>query len=377
MKVPFLDLQAQYETIREEIALAMQKVLDDAAFAGGPCVAQFEKEFAAFCGCQFALGVSNGTAALWTALRGLGVSPGDEVITVPNTFIATAEAISLCGAMPVFVDVDENTYTMNPALLEAAITPRTAAIIPVHLFGQMADMDAIMAIARAHKLFVIEDACQAHGATYKGRPAGSIGDAGCFSFYPGKNLGAYGEAGAVVTNKAGLAAKIKLFRDHGQPKKYHHTVIGWNDRMDGLQGAVLSVKLKHLAAWNQARRRHAQFYRALLAGVDSVILPREAYYAEHVYHIYAVRAQNRDHLMKGLAEKGIQCGVHYPIPVHLQEAYHFLGKREGSFPIAEKCARELLSLPMFPELAKAQIEHVAGEIKRLAGWAQWFALALF
>lgn len=365
MKVPFLDLQAQYQTIRPEIALAMQKVLDDAAFAGGPYVAQFEKEFALFCRCQHALGVSNGTAALWMALRGLGVGPGDEVITVPNTFIATAEAISMCGAKPVFVDIDETTYTMNPALLEAAITSRTAAIIPVHLYGQMADMDAIMAIAKAHELFVIEDACQAHGATYKGRPAGSIGDAGCFSFYPGKNLGAYGEAGAVVTHNAELAAKIKLLRDHGQPQKYHHNLIGWNGRMDGLQGAILSVKLKYLAAWNEARRRHAQLYRALLAGLENVVLPREAIDAQHVYHIYAVRVQNRDRAMKALAEKGIQCGVHYPIPLHLQEAYHFLGWRDGSFPIAEMCAVELLSLPMFPELTVEQLEYVASEIKRL------------
>lgn len=365
MKVPFLDLHAQYQTIREEIAQAMQRVLDDAAFAGGPYVAQFEKEFAAFCRCQYALGVSNGTTALWTALRGLGIGPGDEVITVPNTFIATAEAISMCGAKPVFVDVDEHTYTMNPALLEAAITLRTKAVIPVHLYGQPADMDAIMLIARAHGLFVIEDACQAHGATYKGRPAGSIGDAGCFSFYPGKNLGAYGEAGAVTTNNAELAEKIKLFRDHGQPQKYYHTVVGWNDRMDGLQGAILSVKLKHLAAWNEARRSHAQLYRALLAGLENVILPREAIDAKHVYHIYAVRAANRDRLKKALAEKGIQCGVHYPIPLHLQEAYHFLGRREGSFPIAEKCAAAMLSLPMFAELTATQIEYVAGAIRRL------------
>ncbi len=363
MKVPFLDLQAQYKTIWAEIALAMQKVLDDAAFAGGPHVAQFEKEFAAFCSCQYALGVSSGTAALWMALRGLGVGPGDEVITVPNTFIATAEAISLAGAKPVFVDIDENTYTMNPALLEAAITSRTTAIIPVHLYGQMADMDAIMAIARARKLIVIEDACQAHGATYKGRPAGSIGDAGCFSFYPGKNLGAYGEAGAVVTNNAELAQKIKLLRDHGQPQKYYHAVIGWNDRMDGLQGAILSVKLKHLKTWNKARRAHAQFYRALLSGLENVILPREALDAKHVYHIYAVRVQNRDRMMRALAEKGIQCGVHYPLPLHLQEVYHFLGWRQGSFPIAEKCAKEVLSLPMFPELTEEQIEYVAGAIR--------------
>jgi dTDP-4-amino-4,6-dideoxygalactose transaminase len=362
MKVPFLDLQAQYQTIREEIAQAMQRVLDDAAFAGGPYVAQFEKDFALFCRCQYAIGVSNGTAALWLALRGLDIGPGDEVITVPNTFIATAEAISMCGATPVFVDLDESTYTMNPARLEAAITSRTKAVIPVHLYGQMADMASIMVIARAHGLFVIEDACQAHGATYKGRPAGSIGDAGCFSFYPGKNLGAYGEAGAIVTNNVELATKIKLLRDHGQLKKYYHTIIAWNARMDGLQGAILSVKLKHLAAWNNARRSHAQIYRALMAGLENVILPREAIDAKHVYHIYAIRVQHRDRMMKALAEKGIQCGVHYPIPLHLQEAYHFLGLPKGSFPIAEQCAEELLSLPMFPELTEEQIEYVARNV---------------
>jgi dTDP-4-amino-4,6-dideoxygalactose transaminase len=311
--------------------------------------------------------VSNGTAALWLVLRGLGIGPGDEVITVPNTFIATVEAISLCGAIPVFVDVDENTYTMNPARLEAAITYWTKAVIPVHLYGQMANMDAIMAIAKARRLFVIEDACQAHGATYKGSPAGSIGDAGCFSFYPGKNLGAYGEAGAIVTNNAELATKTKLLRDHGQPKKYYHTIIGWNARMDGLQGAILSVKLKHLEAWNKARRGHAQLYRALLADLENLVLPCETMDVEHVYHIYAIRMRNRDRAMKALAERGIQCGVHYPIPLHLQEAYHFLGWHHGSFPIAEKCAEELLSLPMFPELTEEQIEYVAGEIKRFFG----------
>ena len=262
--------------IREEIAAAIQQVLDKTAFAGGPFVAQFEKEFAAFCGTQYAIGVGNGTDALWLALLALGVGPGDEVITVPNTFIATAEAISYCGAKPVFVDVDPETYNMDPAKLEAAITPKTKAIIPVHLFGQTADMDPILAIARKRKLFVIEDACQAHGAEYKGKKAGSIGDAGCFSFYPGKNLGAYGEAGAVVTNDEELAKKIRMLRDHGQAKKYYHCVIGWNARMDGIQGAVLSVKLKHLPAWNEGRRRNAALYGELLKGVKGVTTPTEA-----------------------------------------------------------------------------------------------------
>jgi dTDP-4-amino-4,6-dideoxygalactose transaminase len=364
VKVPFLDLKAQYDSIGEEIALAIRQVLNDSAFAGGPYVAQLEKEFASFCHCQHAIGACNGTVALWMALLGLGIGPGDEVITVPDTFIATAEAISFCGARPVFVDVDQKTYNMNPALLETAITSRTRAVIPVHLFGQMADMDAIVEIAKAHELFVIEDASQAHGAEYKGRPAGSIGDAGCFSFYPGKNLGAYGEAGAVVTNNARLAAKIRRFRDHGEEKKYHHAMIGWNARMDGIQGAVLSVKLKHLAAWNEARRKNARRYDELLAGLDQVVTPHEADYARHVYHIYAIRAHHRDTLISALAEKDIHCGIHYPVPVHLQEAYGFLGLKKGSFPVAEKCAEEFVSLPMYPELTREQIEFVASEIKR-------------
>lgn len=366
MKVPFLDLKIQYESIRAEIASALQQVIAASAFAGGPFVEQFEKEFAAFCHCQYAIGVSNGTAALGMALRGLGVGPDDEVITVPDTFIATAEAISFCGAKPVFVDVDAKTYNLNPALLEAAITRRTKAIIPVHLFGQMADMDSIMAIARAHKLIVIEDASQAHGAQYKGKPAGSIGDAGCFSFYPGKNLGAYGEAGAIVTNNAELAANLRKFRDHGQKKKYYHDMIGWNDRMDGIQGAVLSAKLKYLEAWNEARRCHARLYNELLGGLDGIIVPHEPDYARHIYHIYAIRARHREILMSALAEQDIHCGIHYPVPVHLQEAYHFLGLKKGSFPVAEMCAEELVSLPMYPELTPEQIEYVGRQIERLA-----------
>lgn len=363
MRVPFLDLKAQYESIRNEIAVALQQVLDNTAFAGGPFVEKFEKDYASFCKCEFAIGVGSGTTALWLALSGLGIGQGDEVITTPNTFIATAEAISFCGAKPAFVDVEEQTYNMNLDLLEDAITPKTKAIIPVHLYGQMVDMDRIMQIARAHGLFVVEDACQAHGAEYNGQRAGSIGDAGCFSFYPGKNLGAYGEAGAVVTNDAELAEKIRVLRDHGQARKYFHSMIGWNARMDGFQGAVLSVKLKHLPAWNDARKRNARLYDELLADADDVITPVEVDRAGHVYHVYAIRTKDRDALINYLAEKNVYCGIHYPMPIHLQNAYSFLGKGKGSFPVAEKCAEQLVSLPMFPELSKEQIEYVVRETK--------------
>jgi dTDP-4-amino-4,6-dideoxygalactose transaminase len=363
MKVPFLDLKAQYESIKGDVATGLQAVLDKTAFAGGPFVAEFEKDFATYCGCQESIGVGSGTAALWLALLGLGVGPGDEVITVPNTFIATAEAISYTGATPVFVDVVESTFNMDPALIEAAITPKTKAIIPVHLYGQMADMDPIMKIAKARGLYVIEDAAQAHGATYNGKPAGSIGDAGCFSFYPGKNLGAYGEAGAVTTNNAELANDIRCLRDHGQSKKYYHRLIGWNSRMDGFQGAVLSVKLKRLPDWNKSRRSNAAVYDELLGGMDGVTIPHVADYAVPVYHIYAIRVANRDALLSALAEKEIYCGIHYPVPVHLQDAYKSMSLKEGSFPVAELGASEQLSLPMFAELTRAHLECVAEGIR--------------
>jgi dTDP-4-amino-4,6-dideoxygalactose transaminase len=359
MNVPFLDLKAQYSAIKNEIHTALNEVIENTAFAGGPYVAGFENAFARFCGCKHAIGVGNGTDALWLSLLALGIGPGDEVITVPNTFIATAEAVTYCGATPVFVDVEEETFNMNPALLEAAITPRTKAVIPVHLFGQTADMDPILAIAGAHSLPVVEDACQAHGAEYKGRKAGTMGVTGCFSFYPGKNLGAYGEAGAVVTNDDALAEKIRMLRDHGQSKKYYHGVIGWNARMDGIQGAILNVKLKYLSSWNESRRAHAREYTRLLSPVEGVRLSREASYAKHIYHIYAIRTKQRDRFMARLAEKGISCGIHYPVPIHLQDAYRFLGLKAGSYPVAEKCADELLSLPMFPELTTEQIAYVA------------------
>jgi dTDP-4-amino-4,6-dideoxygalactose transaminase len=362
MKVPFLDLQAHHQPLRAQFDAAIAAVVDESAFAGGPYVARFEQEFAAFCGVPHCLAVGNGTDALWLSLLALGIKPGDEVITVPATFMATAEAISCCGARPVFVDIDPVTYTLDPAQLEAAITPRTRAIIPVHLFGQMADMEAILAIAARHGLPVVEDACQAHGATRNGHPAGTLGAAGCFSFYPGKNLGAFGEAGAVITANPAVKEKIAMYRDHGQARKYHHALIGWNARMDGIQGAVLSVKLPHLEAANQRRRAHAALYRKLLAGLE-VITPVEAPGNHHVYHVYAVRVAQRDAVLAAMGEAGVACGIHYPVPVHLQEAYAFLGYRPGSFPVAEQCAREFLSLPMYPELTEEQIRYVAAQLQ--------------
>lgn len=364
MKVPFLNLKAQYSSIEQEVEQSIKAVLQSCAFSGGPYVEKFEQEFAEFCGCTSAIGVGNGTEALWLALLALGVTAGDEVITVPNSFIATAEAISLCGATPVFVDIDETSFTMNPALLEQAITKRTRAIIPVHLYGQTADMDAILAIADKHGLAVLEDACQAHGAEYKGRRAGSLGHAGCFSFYPGKNLGAYGEAGGVVTRDEQLARKIRMLRDHGQTTKYYHQVVGMNGRMDGIQGAVLSIKLKYLQSWNEGRRAHASRYQSLLDGFAAVRTPKEMPYARHVYHVFAARAPEREKLKKSLSEQGIECGVHYPVPIHLQQAYASRKEGIGSFPVAEACAKELISLPMYPELTEEQVRYVCSEIKR-------------
>ena len=363
MSVPFLDLNSHHRPLRDEFNRAISEVIDSGAFAGGPFVEKFEQEFAGYCGCQHAVGLGSGTDALWLSLLAAGIGPGDEVITVPNTFMATAEAITYCGARPVFVDVDDRTYTMDPAGIETALSPKTKAIIPVHLFGQPADMDPILEFARKHGLVVIEDAAQAHGAKYKGRTAGTMGDAGCFSFYPGKNLGAFGEAGAVVTNDIELQEKIRVLRDHGQVRKYRHSMIGWNCRMDGIQAAVLSVKLRHLDAGNSLRRRHALRYDAALAGIGEIVTPFAAPYAQHVYHIYAIRAQDRDQLIWFLQEKGIQTGIHYPVPIHLQKAYQDLGHGPGDFPVSERIARELISLPMFPELSETQIMAVASGVK--------------
>jgi dTDP-4-amino-4,6-dideoxygalactose transaminase len=356
--IPFLNIKAQNEPLKKEIGLAIQEVIDSGAFAGGPFVEQFEQDFAAYCGTRHAVGVGSGTEALWLTLLALDVGPGDEVITVPSTFMATAEAITYCGAKPVFVDIDERTYTMDPAGLERAITMRTKAIIPVHLFGQPADMDPILEIARRRGLAVVEDACQAHGAEYKGRKAGALGDAGCFSFYPGKNLGAFGEAGAIVTSDATLLERIRILRDHGQVRKYHHTMIGWNCRMDGIQGAVLRIKLRHLDRGNQLRRAIAVKYDRAFGNCDEVVTPSKAPWVQHVYHLYAIRVQKRDAVIQSLAEKGIGSGIHYPIPVHLQVAYRSLGYGRGAFPRAEQCAEEFISLPMFPELNHSQVDEV-------------------
>jgi len=356
IQVPFLDIRVQNVALRPEFDAAIREVIDSGAFAGGQYVAEFETDFAAYCECRHAIGLGSGTEALWLALLALGVGPGDDVLTVPSTFMATAEAITYCGARPIFVDVDARTCTLDPAGLEKALTPKTKAIIPVHLFGQTADMDPILEFARARGLFVIEDAAQAHGAKYKGRSAGSLGDAGCFSFYPGKNLGAFGEAGAVVTNDADLDEKIRILRDHGQVRKYHHTMVGWNCRMDGIQGAVLRIKLRHLDKGNTLRRKHAERYGRALRDVEGVLLPYEAPDAHHVYHLYAVRVQRRDEVMRRMADKGVGTGIHYPVPIHLQEAYRSLGHQRGAFPVAERSADEFVSLPMFPELTPAQID---------------------
>ena len=366
MKVPFLDLKSHHAPLRGHFKTAIAEVIDSGIFAGGPAVANFEEAFAAFCKCDHAVGLGSGTEALWLALLACGVGPGDEVITVPSTFMATAEAITYCGAKPVFVDVDERTYTMAPGALSKALTRHTKAIVPVHLFGQTADMDPILKFASQHGLPVIEDAAQAHGAEYKGRRAGSMGEIGCFSFYPGKNLGALGEAGAVVTNNLELADKIRILRDHGQTRKYHHTMVGWNCRMDAIQGACLAIKLQHLERGNELRRAHAGRYTASFREIEEIIAPFESEYARHVYHVYAIRVQDRDEVMRELERKGVGCGVHYPVPIHLQQAYADLGHKRGAFPVSEQIADEFVSLPMFPELSEAQIDFVIETVAEAA-----------
>jgi dTDP-4-amino-4,6-dideoxygalactose transaminase len=362
-KVPFLDLWSQHLPLMSELNLAIQEVIKSSAFAGGRFVNEFEQDFAAYCDARYALGVGSGTEALWLSLMACGVGSGDEVITVPTTFMATAEAITYAGARPVFVDVDERTYTMNPEALAGALTKNTKAIIPVHLFGQPADLDPILEFARRHSLYVIEDACQAHGAEYEGRRVGTFGDTACFSFYPGKNLGAFGEAGAIVTRHSDLQEKMKILRDHGQVRKYFHSVVGWNCRMDGIQAAVLRIKLRQLEANNQRRRTHAAHYEEELGQMEGIVTPALASYARHVYHIYAIRVANRDEVIKCLADQGIGTGIHYPVPVHLQEAYRHLGYRRGAFPVAERCASEFVSLPIYPELTHAQVQEVIQAVK--------------
>jgi len=359
--VPFLDLKAQYQSIKSEILPAVSKVLESGAYVLGDEVTAFEKEFAAYHNAACGIAVNSGTSALHLALLSAGIGPGDEVITVPFTFVATVAAIVYAGARPVFVDVDPVTLTMDVNRIKRAITPRTKAILPVHLHGQSADMDPIMAIAESHGLIVIEDACQAHGAEYHGRRVGSIGDLGCFSFYPGKNLGACGEGGIVLTNDAKHDKTIRMFRDWGAESKYHHVLKGYNYRMEGMQGAILRVKLRHLDAWTEARRAHAGRYNELLAGTG-VEIPRELASNRHVYHIYAIRVPERDKFQNYLTSRGVQSGIHYPVPVHLQPAYADLGYKAGDFPCSEAAASKVLSLPMFPEMIVSQQDRVTGAV---------------
>jgi dTDP-4-amino-4,6-dideoxygalactose transaminase len=390
MNIPFLDLVTPHIELERELTEVFHKALRTAGFIGGPVVEEFEKAFASFCDAKFAIGASNGTDALRFALMACGVKSGDVVVTVPNTFIATTEAISQAGALPEFVDVDELTYNMDPAKLQQylehqcvtdasgrLISKRSGrpvtAVVPVHLYGQTADMDPILDLAERYGLIVVEDACQAHGAEYFSRKhnrwmkAGSIGRAAAFSFYPGKNLGACGEAGAVTTNDSAIAGKIKVLRDHGQAKKYYHDIEGYNGRLDALQAGLLHVKLRYLAKWNAQRRERAAEYRRLLAVADcGVTPPHEPSWSKAVYHLYVVRTSDREGLMKRLADAGIGTGIHYPIPLHLQNAYKWLNYRAGEFPVAESAAVEILSLPMFPQLTTDQLARVVDEIRNFS-----------
>jgi dTDP-4-amino-4,6-dideoxygalactose transaminase len=385
MQIPFLDLKTPHLELEEELVRVFRECLRNASFVGGSQVQAFEEEFAQFCETKYCVAVNSGTDALRFALIAAGIGPNDGVITVPNTFIATTEAISQTGAKPVFVDIDEKTYNMDPNKLEDCLKSRYAlcsmrsanrpkAIIPVHLYGQPADMDSILEIADRYGLIVIEDACQAHGALYhskkedKWKKAGSMGLAAGFSFYPGKNLGACGEGGAVTTNNEEIAQKIRMLRDHGQAKKYYHEFEGYNGRLDTIQTGILRVKLKHLSDWNEKRRQNASLYTQFLTRnpehvTCNIITPYEPDWVKAVYHLYIIRTQKRDELQKYLQEKGISTGLHYPIPLHLQKAYGGLGYVEGDFPITEKVAREIISLPMFPDLTKKQIEYISEKIK--------------
>jgi dTDP-4-amino-4,6-dideoxygalactose transaminase len=363
--IPFVDLAAQYREIKDEVHAAIHGVLESTQFVLGKEVAAFEEEFAAYCDVEHGIGVNTGTSALHLALLAAGIGRGDEVITVPFTFVATVAAIDYTGARPVFVDIDPATFTMDPAAIEAAITPRTRAILPVHLYGQPADMDPILQIARRHGLLVIEDACQAHGAEYRGKRVGGLGDLGCFSFYPGKNLGAYGEGGMVTTDNPDFARRIRMLRDWGAERKYHHELRGFNYRLEGIQGAILRVKLRHLEKWTEARRTAAARYDRLLAktGIET---PHVEENVRHVYHLYVIRTAARAKWQEALSADGIQTGIHYPIPVHRMPAYADLGQAGARFPEAERAAEQVLSLPMFPELTGEQCDTVARALRALA-----------
>ena len=370
MKIPLTDLKAQYQSIKVDIDSALHNVINRGQFILGPEVEAFEEEMAAYCGTRFAVGVASGTDALHLALLACGIKPGDEVITTPFTFIATSEAVSRCGAVPVFVDIDPRTYNIDPGKIESQINPRTKAIIPVHLYGQPADMEPVLEISRKHNLKVIEDCAQALGARYRGERVGSLGDAGCLSFFPAKNLGAYGDGGMVVTSHQGIAETVKILRKHGASTTYYHTMHGFNSRLDALQAAVLRVKLKHLDDWNKMRRENALLYSRFLGQVDSIEPPYIDDRCESSYNYYTIRLKdsrlNRNELQKHLAAKGIQTAIYYPLSLHLQEVYKSLGYQRGDFPRSEQAQEQVLSLPMYPELAGEQIGYIAGQIKEFA-----------
>lgn len=372
MNIPFLDLKAQYRTIRDEINPAIHEVLDNTAYVLGKSVADFEKSFAEMHDAKHCIGLSSGTAGNHVALWALGIGPGDEVIMPANTFIATAWGATLCGATPVFVDCEPDSYNIDPNLAERAVTKKTKAIVAVHLYGQPADMDRLQEVADRHGIKLVEDAAQAHAAEYKTRKVGSLSAAGSFSFYPGKNLGAFGEAGAVLTNDDGLADTCRKIRDHGAEQKYFHVITGHNYRMEGIQGAVLGVKLKHLETWTAERKRVASVYKTHLNDVNGIVLPGEMEYANHVFHLFVIRVKEktsgepngeRDKLRDYLTEKGIATGLHYPVPLHLQKVFEPLGYKEGDLPNAETLARECLSLPVYPELTDDKVEYVSGTIR--------------
>jgi len=360
-KLPLVDLKAQHASIAAEVQAALANVISNTDFILGADVTAFEGEFALYCAAEHCVGLDSGMSALELGMRAMGIGPGDEVITPAGSFIASSSAISFTGATPVWVDVDASTYNVDPALIEAAITPRTKAIMAVHLYGQPADMDPILAIGRKHDLPVIEDACQSHGAHYRGRRTGSMGVFGAFSFYPAKNLGAYGDAGALTTNDSELADKVRMMRNYGQREKYDHVYLAWNRRLDTIQAAVLRVKLRHLDEWNEARKRVASLYGELLAG-SGVALPPTAAGAEHVYHLFVIQIEDRERVQSELAAQGISTGIHYPVPIHLQEAYRAAGFGPGSFPVTEAAAKRILSLPMYPELTEDGVRRVAAAL---------------
>jgi len=368
MHVPFVDLQAQSQTVVDEVNEAMCRVISSADFILGQELERFEQEFATYCEAKYAVGLDSGISSLELALRAYDIGEGDEVITVSHTFIASVSCISFTGARPVFVDIRPDTYTMDASQIESAITPRTKAILPIHLYGQAADMDAILTIARRHHLIVIEDACQAHGACYKGKRVGALGDVGCFSFYPAKNLGAYGDGGMLVTNNTEIAGKVRMLRNYGQREKYHHIFLAYNRRLDTLHAAILRVKLKYLDSWNAARQRAARLYEALLHDVNGVTTPEVAQERTHVYHLYVIQHPQRDALMAHLREQNISTGLHYPIPVHLQPCYASLGVPRGSLPVTEAIAPRLLSLPMYPEITREQVQHVCNQIRQFSSF---------